>query len=185
MTHEELVDEVLAKLNEIGYSDDMQLITDNGLTLEDYIEIAIKDAVVQLDRVNPKRVFLVYNEPDSGLIEPGKLVVGADGTVELGEDFVSLIEVEGDGWNRPVSMVTERGTPEYVMAMNEYTAPKANSPMVTRKGKRGLRLMPATGGVMVYNAAYGGTGITGEAESRLVVDAAAQIVYKIFADGNR
>ena len=75
MTHEELVNGVLAKLNEIGYSDDVSLITENNTQLTDYIEVAIRDAVVNLDRVNTK-----------------EKAVPADGVVELGEDFVSLVE---------------------------------------------------------------------------------------------
>ena len=164
MTHAEIVNEVLAKLNEIGYSDDVSLITDDNTKLTDYIEVAIKDAVMQLDRVNPKEVN-----------------IAATGSVELAEDFVSLIEVKGLDWSRAVSVITEKGTPEYIMAMNKYTAPKKNSPMVVREGKRYLVLLPACAGVMIYNAAYDkSVGITGESESRQVINAAAEIVYKIF-----
>ena len=163
MTHEELVNGVLAKLNEIGYSDDVSLITENNTQLTDYIEVAIRDAVVNLDRVNTK-----------------EKSVPADGVVVLDEDFVSLVEATGDSWNRAVSVITEKGTAAYNMAMNEYTAPKANSPMVVREGVRKLMFLPNTNGTMVYNAAYGGAGIAGESEARLVIDAAAQIVYNIF-----
>lgn len=168
MTHTELVNEVLVKLNEIGYSDNVSLISDDGLRLTDYIETAIRDAVMQLDRVNPKEVD-----------------VAASGVVVLDEDFVSLLEVNGASWKRAVSTITEKGTPEYVMAMNEFTQPGVNTPMVIRESERSLKLLPATSGSMIYNAAYDGEGITGESESRQVVNVAAEIVLKILENGDR
>lgn len=180
MTHEEIVDEVLAKLNEIGYEDDVSLITDDNTRLTDYVEVAIRDAVMQIDRCNPMRIGFKSGENDGVNVH-----ISDSGVLNLDLDFVSLIEVEAKEWNRAVSVITEKGTPEYAMAMNEYTRPKANSPMVLRDGTRSVKLLPVpTEGTMVFNAAYKGGGITGEAESRLVVDLAAQIVYKIF-DGSR
>lgn len=180
MTHEELVNEVFAKLNEIGYNENVSLITDDNTKLTDYVEVAIRDAVMQIDRCNPKRITFKAGG-DDGMNVP----ISDSGMLTLDLNFVSLLEVNAKEWNRAVSVITEKGTPEYVMAMNEYTKPKANSPMVLRDGVRSVRLLPVPSeGSMVFNAAYDGNGIMGESESRLVVDLAAQIVYKIF-DGGR
>lgn len=164
MEHDEIVNEVLTKLNEHGYtSDELSLITDDSVSLVDYVETAIRDAVTKIDRCNPKGI-----------------EIDETGIIALPKDFVSLLEVHGDTWKKVVSIITEKDTPEYNIAMNEYTSPGVHSPMVFRDGIRNLKILPASSGVMYYNASYDGSGITGEYEARLVADLAASIVYKIF-----
>lgn len=166
MTHSDLVKGVLAKLNEIGYESEVSLLTDISSAiadLPDYIDVALKDAVLRLERVNVKDVSI------------------ADGSVTLPDDFVSVVEIKGSTWKRAVEVVAEVGTPEYIMAMNEFTAPGVNNPVAVRDGARDLKILPQTDGVMLYNAAYDGiSGITGDKEATMVVNLAAEIVYGIF-----
>ena len=169
MTHNELTNGVLARLNEIGYNAGLTLITDDTLNLTEYVEVAIKDAVLRLEGVNLKECSVNY-----------------DGTIDLPEDFVSVVKVKCDSWKRAVAVVTEVDTPAYVLAMNQYTAPTKNNPVVVMSGVRKLQAMPSDKGTMLYNAAYDGeSGIKGDKESAQVMELAAEIIYKIFGDGSR
>lgn len=167
MKHQDIVDAVLTKLNEHGYKDDVSLITGDSLTLTDYIEAAIRDAVIQLNRVNVKQMPCVFASGD---------------TIELAEDFVSMLEMSCSEWKKVVTEVTEPGTPQYVMAQNKYTEPGVNNPVVLRMGTRTFKVIPTSSDLKItYNAAYDtAVGIAGESESRMVVDAATQIVLNIF-----
>lgn len=172
MTHIEIVNKVKSILNEHGEVDAVS-IGENRVLLEDYIKVAIPDAVTMLAvkgyAVNRA---LVGSFDDWEDVEyPG---------------YVSLIRVECSGWNRIVTRVTEIGSPEYAMAQNEFTKPGINTPMVVMKGGY-LTGMPIPEGgnaiVVEYNKAYDGQTLTaGEKEATAVCYMAAALVLGMFGD---
>lgn len=122
MTHNEIVNKVKSILNEHGEVDAVSIGEDRVL-LEDYINVAIPDAVVMLAskgyRVNVVEFSQINN---------------INHTIDLPTGFISLISIKLGKWNRSVTKITEVGSPEYNMAMNSYTAPGVNSPMCYKRG---------------------------------------------------
>lgn len=122
MTHEEIVDKVKSILNEHGEVDALS-IGDDRVQLENYINVAIPDAVVMLASkgywVNVVR----------GKDEDEIPFVNTTGGFAP-EDFVSLVSFVMPLWKKIVTKVTERESPEFAIAQNEYTRPGVNTPMV-------------------------------------------------------
>lgn len=122
MTHQDIVDKVKSILNEHGKTDEISIGTDR-VQLENYIAVAIPDAVVMLAskgyRVNAED----FSKRNS-----------LNNSIELPTDFISLISIKLGKWKRAVTKITEVGSPEYNMAMNAYTAPGVNSPMCYKNG---------------------------------------------------
>ena len=125
MGHTEIVQKVRDILNEHVPDGAVSLdgITEDCVRLEDYIESAIPDAVVMLAQKG-YRVNVCTDTPQ---------INGANAII-LPDDFISLLSVKLDNWNKIITKITEVGTPEYIMAMNEFTTPKANTPMCYKKG---------------------------------------------------
>lgn len=172
MTHQEIVNKVKSILNEHGGDDGLSIGTDRVL-LDDYIKVAIPDAVTMLAvkgyAVN-RALVGPFNDWED-VEHPG---------------YVSLIRVECSGWNRIVTRVTEIGSPEYAMAQNEFTKPGINTPMVVMKYGY-LTGMPIPEGgysiVVEYNKAYDGQTLNaGEKEATAVCYMAAAIVLGLFGD---
>ena len=117
MTHQEIVNKVKSILNEHGEVDAVSIGEDRVL-LEDYINEAIPDAVIMLAqkgyRVNVAKSTLISSK---SCVAPG---------------FLSLVSVKSPTWNKIVTTLTEVGSPEYIMAMNEFTAPQKNTPICYR-----------------------------------------------------
>lgn len=141
MTHEEIVGKVRMILNEHGAEGTLSLSEDHVM-LDAYIDSAIPDAVTILAqkgyRVN------VCNET------PGRNATG----IVIPDDFISLLTVKFENWKKLVTNITEIGSPEYNMAMNIYTAPKANSPMCYRMGDFLVCLPDGAIEAFEYNAKY-------------------------------
>ena len=141
MTHQEIVNKVKSILNEHGDVDALS-IGDDRVQLENYIAVAIPDAVVMLAskgyRVN------VYN--DNPAMQGGKVVI-PDG-------FISLLYIKFEEWRKAVTKITEVGSPEYNVAMNYYTQPGINSPMCYRQGDFLVCLPDGSIEGMEYNAKY-------------------------------
>lgn len=123
MTHNEIVNKVKSILNEHGEVDALS-IGDDRVQLENYIGVAIPDAVVMLAskgyRVNAASI----NKRDNG------------NNIELPNDFISLVSIKLNRWTKTVTKITEVGSPEYNIAMNPYTAPGVNSPMCYKKNNK-------------------------------------------------
>lgn len=181
ITHDDIVERVRTILNEHGGDDAVSIATDRVL-LEDYIKSAIPDAVVMLAqkgyRVNVKHIVLPDSEQEF-------------------EDFISLISYEKPLWKKVVTKITERDSPEYVMAQNEFTKPGVNSPIVFIDSLGYLRALPqptledlrddpnVAKSEVYYNAKYdGGTLNAGEKEAAAVCYMTAALVLGMFGDDN-
>ena len=171
MKHAEIIAKVRSILNEHG-SDDVLSIADDRVLLDDYINEAIPDAVVMLAtkgyRVNVK----VFTTIDS------------DGAITLPDDFVSLVSLKLSTWNRAVKSVGEMDSPEYIMAMNEYTQPGPNTPYCYRDGSA-LRCMPKgelNAQASEYNAKYVNMINADSKEAAAVCYMAAALVLGVFGD---
>ena len=143
MKHGEITQKVRDILNEHGGDNALSITTDRVL-LDEYIECAIPDAVIMLAQkgyaVNVKTVTFENAEDD--------LVVN--------QGFLSLIHCKCVDWKKDVTRLTELDSVEYAMAQNEFTKPKANSPMVVYLPEiDDLVLMPSgANGTVVFNAKY-------------------------------
>lgn len=181
MSEADIIKKVRDILNEHGGDDAVSIGTDRVL-LEDYIKSAIPDAVVMLAqkgyRVNVKHIVLPDSEQEF-------------------EDFISLISYEKPLWKKVVTKITERDSPEYVMAQNEFTKPGVNSPIVFIDSLGYLRALPqptledlrddpnVAKSEVYYNAKYdGGTLNAGEKEAAAVCYMTAALVLGMFGDDN-
>ena len=170
MIETEIIAKVRSILNEHG-SDDVLSIAEDRVLLNDYIETAIPDAVTLLAskgyRVNAQKFTSI-----------------SDGKIALPKDFISLVSLKLSEWKRAVNVVSTMESPEYIMAMNEYTQPGVYSPICYRDGDT-LVCMPSKGGLDTnseYNAAYD-NGITADSkEATAVCYMAAALVLGLFGD---
>lgn len=144
MTHTEIVNKVKSILNEHGEVDAVSIGEDRVL-LEDYIESAIPDAVIML----ANKGYAVNTCGDVPNLNDESNII-------LPNDFISLLSVKFKSWRRIVTKITELGSPEYVMAMNEYTGPNVNTPMCYKT--QGLLVcLPSSSGselLFEYNKVY-------------------------------
>lgn len=171
MTHEEIVDKVKSILNEHGEVDAMSIGEDRVL-LEDYINVAIPDAVIMLAqkgyRVNAVKA----------------TSVGAKSVAVPG--FISLVYAHDNiTWTKAITKVTEVGSPEYVMAMNQYTSPGVNTPMCIKKEDEVLEFLPlfSASGTVLYNKGYDGKSLSAETkEATAVCYMTAALVLGMFGD---
>ena len=174
MTHQEIVDKVQDILNEHGGENALSIATDRVL-LDDYIEVAIPDAVTMLAVKG-----YAVNRASVGPFNDWEDVEHPD--------YVSLIRVVCSGWKRIVTRVTEIDSPEYAMAQNEFTKPGVNTPMVVMMGGY-LTGMPIPEGkysfVVEYNKKYDGKNLeAGIKEATAVCYMAAALVLGMFGDDN-
>ena len=169
MIQSEIISKVRDILNEHG-SADVLSIGEDRVVLDEYIKSAIPDAVTMLGakgyRVNVKSW--------TGLTD-GKLPM---------DGVIAMLCIKLDTWKRAVSTVTAVGTPEYAVAMNEYTAPGPNRPMCYREGDY---IVPRPVGTKIdigeYNAAYDGTGINADDDTATAVCyMTAALVMGMFGD---
>lgn len=177
MTHAEIKQKIEDILNEHG-GDSMVSIAENRVLLDDYIKVAIPDAVTMLAvkgyRVNVKTVVL------------------PSGTIT---DYISLVSYKKPLWKKEVTKITERESPEYVMAQNEFTRPGVNTPIVFVNAEGDLEALPQPSvadirdnqdvvkSFVSYNAKYDGQALNaGEKEATAVCYMASAIVLGLFGD---
>ena len=171
MSEADIIRKVRDILNEHGGDDDISIGTDRVL-LEDYIKSAIPDAVVMLAQKGYR-----VNICDFGRIDDGRIAVP--------ENFISLLCLKLDTWNKAVNRIVEIGSPEYLMAMNKFTNPGPNSPVCYRENDT-LVCLPI--GQIIGIGAYNGTYDTAEGleaepkEATAVCYMAAAIVLGMFSD---
>ena len=171
MTHTEIVNKVKSILNEHGEVDALS-IGDDRVQLENYINVAIPDAVVMLAQKGYR-----VNVAKASPVNVSARVLG----------FISLIyAMDPSGWSVAVTKLTEVGSPEYIMAMNEYTPRKRHNPMCYMVEKEILSFMPAISdkGVVKYNKEYNpAEGLEAELkEATAVCYMAAALVLGMFGD---
>lgn len=150
---------------------DLQLSIDTDtVDLDEYIDRALKDAVVMLanlgHRINPK----------SGM-------ANEQGVFNIPDDFISVIAIRCNGWGRSIGKVAEIGSAEYNVAMNEFTAPKKNSPFAYYDGDT-IICLPQGEGDVEYNAALGEEFYGDERAQMAVAYMAAALVAAVLEDDN-
>ena len=172
MTHEEIIQKVRDILNEHGGEDGVSISQDRVL-FDDYISVAIPDAVVLLAskgyEVNVRSISDFTFE---------------DGYVEYLK-FISLLWAKDRAWKRPVTRLTDVNSNEFIMSRNEYTKPGVNSPIVYIYDGMLNEEPGETGPVkFVYNKAYDSAeGLAASAkEATAVCYMAAAIVMGFFGD---
>lgn len=169
MEHAKIVQKVRDILNEHGGDDGLSIGTDRVL-LDEYIESAIPDAVVML----AQKGYRVNSADFNSVTDQG---------ITIPEDFISLIVLKLNTWNRAVNVVYSVGSPESIMAQNPCTAPKANSPICWREGDM-LKCLPSgeTIGVGEYNATYKDSLNAEPKEATAVCYMTAALVLGMFGD---
>ena len=175
MTHEEIVDKVKSILNEHGEVDALS-IGDDRVQLENYIAVAIPDAVIMLAskgyRVNVMNCTNLF---------PEDLVF---------EDFISLIRISSTSWKKDVTKLTDINSPEYKMSQNPYTKPGLNNPIAYPfLGEGDIIVVPdhvdgsAISVNIIYNAKYDGVKLKADPkEATAVCYMAAALVLGMFGD---
>lgn len=175
MEHAKIVQKVRDILNEHGGDDGLSIGTDR-VQLEEYIESAIPDAVIMLAqkgyRVN------VVKSTSVGMSSCNA------------PNFLSLVSVENPTWNKIVTTLTEVGSPEYIMAMNEFTAPGKNTPICYKTVDEGqsviLHFMPDVvpdKTEVIFNTKYNGETLNAEPkEATAVCYMTAALVLGMFGD---
>lgn len=176
MSETEIITKVRDILNEHGGDDAISIGTDRVL-LEDYIKSAIPDAVVMLAQKG-------YRVNVAQSTSVGSQNCNAPG-------FLSLVSVKSPTWNKIVTTLTEVGSPEYIMAMNKFTAPKKNTPICYRTiepTQQGviLHFMPdvvSDQTEVIFNTKYEGGTLNAEPkEATAVCYMTAAIVLGMFGD---
>lgn len=176
MNHAEIVQKVRGILNEHGGDNELSITTDRVL-LDECIESAIPDAVIIL----AQRGYAVNVRKSTS--------VGPDSCAA--PDFISLVSIESPTWNRVVTSITEVGSPEYNMAMNQYTAPKKNSPICYKEVEPiqqsvTLHFMPdidPMAATISFNCKYDGLNLNaGPKEATAVCYMTAALVMGMFGD---
>lgn len=168
MNHEDIKQKVRDILNEHG-GEDVLMISEDRVLLNSYIDVAIPDAVTLLGskghRVNAK-------------------VFGNVLSQDVPEGYIGLVCLKLKTWNKAVVRETVLGSPEYNMAMNGYTAPKANSPVVFVEGDKFVALPVGDVEYGEYNVVYDANeGINARPkEATAVCYMAAALVCGFFGD---
>lgn len=170
MTHQEIVDKVKSILNEHGEVDALS-IGDDRVQLENYIAVAIPDAVVMLAQKGYRVNFY-------------ELDYISDGRIAIPENFISLLCLKLDTWKKAVNRIVEVGSPEYLMAMNEFTKPGPNSPVCYRENDTLVCLPIGNIGIGAYNGTFdAGEGLEAEPkEATAVCYMTAALVLGMFGD---
>ena len=122
-----LIEKVLAILNEPYHENSITLLSEDTRSLHDTILELLPDAVlfVQNNKVygtlNPK----VYNVPEGAITDNGD----GSGSVLLPSDFVNLLEMRLDGWERPCTVLAPSGSPIALAQGNIYTRGGCSKPV--------------------------------------------------------
>ena len=132
MTHTEIVDKVKSILNEHGEVDALS-IGDDRVQLENYIAVAIPDAVVMLASKGYRVNVVSFSNR--------AIIIDVTSEDLIFDDFISLIYASSTSWRKDVTELTDINSPQFKMAQNPYTAPGYNNPIGYSLGK-GLTFLP-------------------------------------------
>jgi hypothetical protein len=170
MSEDEIIKKVRDILNEHGGDDAISIATDRVL-LEDYIKSAIPDAVVMLAQKGYR-----VNVHDFESVDEGRIAVP--------DNYISLLCLKLDTWKKAVNRIVEVGSPEYLMAMNEFTKPGPNSPVCYRENNTLVCLPIGNIGIGAYNGTFdAGEGLEAEPkEATAVCYMTAALVLGMFGD---
>jgi hypothetical protein len=157
-----LIEKVRTLLNEAHSENGVSLITDDSLMLNNYIKGLLPEAVL----------FVQMNRRHGALngrnLADCKLAVANDekGIIVLPEDYVRLISLKLDTWNKPCYAAAEAGSAVERAQTNKYTRAGVSSPVcvetATADGAQ-LSLYPVNGEsapsveYLIYEARYDGS----------------------------
>lgn len=189
---QELVERVLVLLNEPCVEPSITLLSEDTRALSDTVRGLLPDAVlfVQNNKVsgvlNPK----VYAVPAASMTNNGD----GSGAILLPDDFVNLVELRLDGWERSCRVLQAEGSPVAMAQSNRYTRGGCCKPVcvegVNNMGKRVVNYysLPAEKEPVVlrfvYEAAFDPeAGLSCDPENTLVkavVYECAALLYNVF-----
>ncbi len=189
---EGLVEKVLLLINEPCDDSAITLLSEETRALPDTVRQLLPDAVlfVQNNKVggvlNPK----LYNVQSSAITDNGD----GSGAIVLPADFIDLVELSLEGWERPCTVLQSPGSPVAVAQGNRYTRAGCCRPVcvdgVDGLGHRVLRYYSLPAGQrpivqrFVYEAAFNASdGLSCEPGNPLVqavVYQCAALLYNVF-----
>jgi hypothetical protein len=124
MTEAEIITKVRAIMNEVGNDENLTLLSEDTISLDQYIKSVIADAVNLIVDNSPYRC--VNRKSATANVS---LVNGA-GIIVVPEDYISLIALQLDGWKKIVAKTFELDSEEYKVNANSYTKAGINKPVV-------------------------------------------------------
>jgi len=156
MTEAEIITKVRAIMNEAGNDVTLGLLSEDTISLDEYIRSVIPDAVnIMIENspfrcVNRKSATADISESDGA------------GIIVIPKDYVSLIALQLSGWKRIVSKTFELASEEYKVNANLYTKAGANKPVVFNSYNGDDRVLECYPGekaisLFVYEARYKST----------------------------
>lgn len=125
MTEQEIVSKVKAIMNEIGEEENLSLLSEDTVKIEEYIKSAIPDAVSVVQLNSPVRC--VNKKVVQG--KTGTADTEGRCTVELPDDYVSLIAIKLSQWRRACIVAFSMNSEEYKRQCNSYTKAGINKPV--------------------------------------------------------
>jgi hypothetical protein len=126
MTRQELIDQVLAKLDEITVFDDAQQVPTVAL-----VDKLLNEATIDMLRNAPLH-FLTPTTVDveSSSIEHTKILNEGYGYIVLPPDFLRLYSFKMMTWRRPVTLAISVDNPKYKLQYNKITRGGIAKPVV-------------------------------------------------------
>ncbi len=192
ITTQELVDKVLMLLNEPGVEPSITLLSEDTCALSDTVQQLLPDAVLF---VQNNKAFGALN-PKACSVAPSQITEHGDGSgvIELPDDFVALVELHLDGWERSCTFLQPQGSALALAQGNKYTRAGRCKPVcvdgVNAQGKRVVNYysLPVDKNVVVdkfvYEAVFNPQeGLSCEQGNPLVwavVYQCAGLVYNVF-----
>lgn len=187
MTQDEIIAKVRLIMNEVGADQVLSLLNEDLVKLDEYIGGCISDAV-NIIAANSK--FACVNKKSKTFTDSDvKSYDNGSGYIVLPDDYISLIALKMDGWNRTVLNAAHGGSELALAQYNKYTRAGKNKPVcVLAESKEGkiLELYPVHGDskveMFLYEAKYS-DGITGNPEEPISIAICymcASLVYSIF-----
>lgn len=191
ITNEQLKNRVRQLLNETGDDSDVTLLTEDTRSLDTHIDSLLPEAVlyVQMNKglgsINPKQLIVV----DSDICDNGD----CSGSFVLPDDFVRIVVIDMNGWQRACTVLYPEDSPVGMMQMNPYSRAGYCKPICVERhsddGRRLLCYYSLPSGVkpkvkrFVYEAAYdAANGLSGIEEflHNAVIYRCAALLYNVF-----
>ena len=190
ITEDKIVKKVRSIMNEIGEDSNYSLLDEDTIKIDEYIKSCIPDAVAMAINNSPNRCV----NPKSSTTSTVTNNQDGTGSIELPDDFISLVAFKMNGWKRIVSKAYTLDSDEYKQQMNPATRAGKNKPVCILSyngtGKRTLEYYSIgkqetpTVSIFVYEAAYNAVNGLNLTESDAIYGAVcyltASLVYSIF-----
>lgn len=184
-----IIEKVRSILNEIGSDETLPIISEDTLSIDEYIKSVIPDAVTAVSEggllpVNPKTAEIESVTSDN------------DGVcvIDVPSDFLRLISIKLEPWRMSVSIAYKEGSEEHKRQSNPFTRSGISSPcaIITDKPNRKLMLYSSYPDeetkvdTFAYDAMYDGTLSIEQTDKQFlaVCYMCAYLVYTIFENNS-